>query len=63
MSGAECIYCGAVGTQRFPKDHVNHLTYQVVLSRGNGVWYPLKDGRYFDLDTLRVRTLTEVIGV
>ncbi len=41
----------------------NHLTYQVVLSRGNGVWYPLKGGRYFDLDTLHVRTLTEVIGV
>jgi hypothetical protein len=41
----------------------NHLTYQVVLSRGNGVWYPLKDGRYFDLDTLLVRALTEVIGV
>jgi hypothetical protein len=30
---------------------------------GNGVWYPLKDGRYIDLDTLRVRTLTEVIGL
>jgi len=41
----------------------NHLTYQVILSRGNDVWYPLKDGRFFDLDTLRVRTLTEVIGV
>jgi hypothetical protein len=36
----------------------NHLTYLIVLSRGNSVWYPLKDGRYFDLDTLRVRTLT-----
>jgi len=36
----------------------NHLTYRVVLSRGSGIWYPLKDGRYFDLDTLRVRTLS-----
>jgi hypothetical protein len=41
----------------------NHLTHQVVLSRRNDVWYPLEDGRYLDLDTLRVRTLTEVTGV
>jgi hypothetical protein len=35
----------------------DHLTYRVVLSDENTLWYPLQDGRYFDLDSLRIRTL------
>jgi hypothetical protein len=35
----------------------NHLTYEVVLSRGTEIWYPLKEGRYFDLNALRIREI------
>jgi hypothetical protein len=37
----------------------DHLTYQVVLSETDPViWYPLNDGRYFDLRTLTIGALS-----
>jgi hypothetical protein len=39
----------------------NHLTYHVILcARYSGVWHPLKAGRHFDVENLKI---SEVRGL